>query len=98
MIRPFLLLALLAAPAMAQVAVPDEEADGFEVGILSCDLDGTETGCLTEAPAEDLTFCMAVDAEGEPVANATTVSDEGVVVFQNVEPERIAALRCRPEA
>jgi hypothetical protein len=90
-----LVLALLVAPAAAQVTEPDYGDGDVEVGELSCRLDGTEVGCMTEVAA-GLDHCLAVDAEGEPVANSTFVSGDGRVTFQNVDPERIAALRCRP--
>jgi hypothetical protein len=97
MTRLALILPLLAAPAAAQLAAPEYRADDLEVGVLSCDLDGTEVGCLTDI-SQRMTFCMAVDAEGEPLANSIFVGDDGTVVFRNVEASDIASLRCRPEA
>jgi hypothetical protein len=97
MIRPLLLLAALATPAAAQIAEPEFGTDMLEVGVLSCDLDGAEIGCLTEID-EAMTFCTAYDAADEPLANSITVSDEGIVVFRNIDPTEVAALRCRPNA
>jgi hypothetical protein len=95
MTRIPLFLVLLAAPAAAQVTQPQYGDGDVEVGVLSCRLDGTEVGCMTEVAA-GLDHCFAVDAEGEPVANSTFVSSDGLVTFQNVDPERIETLRCRP--
>lgn len=95
MTRLAVLFALAAAPAAAQVTVPEFGLDAVEPGVLSCDLDGTEVGCMIET-AEAVGFCMAVDAAGTPLANSLSVSDDGVAIFRNVDPTEIAALRCRP--
>ena len=98
MIRPAPAIALLMAsmiPAAlaAQTAAPDM-ADAIDVVPIDCTLAGKGTACTirTERP---VTFCMAVDAKGDPVANSTGATDAGEILFQNVDPSRIVGLRCR---
>lgn len=90
-----LLLPLLAAPAAAQDADAPDMTGAVDVVPLECVIAGEGVACTveTDGPA---TFCMAVDADGEPLANSTGATDAGEILFQDVDAERIAALRCRP--
>jgi len=86
---------LSSVSASAQVVPPGFRADDIQTNVLSCEETGESISCVTtlETP---VAFCMAVDAEGAPVANSTSVSATGVVTFQGLDPSRITALRCRP--
>ncbi|TFL16815.1 hypothetical protein [Jannaschia formosa] len=87
---------LTTAPAWAQpLASPEFHADDVPTEVLSCEVTGSEVSCLTSIEVP-IRFCMAVDAEGEPVANSTTVSSTGVATFQGIDPAEIATVRCRP--
>lgn len=98
MIRPVLAIAAL-LPVLspqglhAQGAAPDM-ADAIDIVPIDCMSAGEGTACTirTERP---VTFCMAVDARGEPVANSTGATDAGEILFQDVDPSRIVGLRCR---
>lgn len=93
LVLPVLSLAMLPAGLAAQTAAPDM-ADALDVVPIDCTLAGEGTACTirTERP---VTFCMAVDASGAPVANSTGATDAGEILFQNVDPSRIVGLRCR---
>lgn len=55
---------------------------------------GAQCAVSWEAEAA-LLYCVAEDSNGEPVANSTVASDDGVAVFNAVEAGSIAAIRCR---
>lgn len=88
-----LLAAMIPMGLHAQGTAPDM-ADAIDVVPIDCVLAGEGTACTirTERP---VTFCMAVDAAGAPVANSTGATDAGEILFQDVDPSRIVGLRCR---
>ncbi|MFO6463724.1 hypothetical protein ACK8OR_04965 [Jannaschia sp. KMU-145] len=77
---------------LPSLAVADAHSD--DIAPLSCETTGEGVACTVET-MDAATFCMAIDAEGTPIANATGVMDDGIVLFQQIEPEAVAALRCR---
>ena len=87
MIR-FALSLLIALPAAAQ-----EFADVP----LNCEATPGGAICTVEIVAGALLYCVANDSEGQPVANTTVASDDGVAAFNGVRVEEIAALTCRAE-
>lgn len=97
-IRILLAAFLIATPLAAQTTSVDAEApdmtDASDIGILSC-AEGEEGASCEIDTDRAFTFCMAVDEAGEPLANSMGATDAGVVLFQNVDPEAIASLRCR---
>jgi hypothetical protein len=81
-------------PAAAQVAI-DPISDASGIAEFECsDLDAAGAAC-TLAPGVASDFCVALDAEGEPLANSTGFTDDGLVLFQNIDVMEIAAIRCR---
>ncbi|CUH40277.1 hypothetical protein JSE7799_03009 [Jannaschia seosinensis] len=94
--RLALALTFLAAPAFAQDMTTDlpDMADAADVPNLDCEQTGEDVSCTFDALAP-YDFCMAVDAEGEPLANAMGSTDAGVVLFQGIDAQQIASLRCR---
>ncbi|WP_298433302.1 hypothetical protein [uncultured Jannaschia sp.] len=70
------------------------DAHSGDVAPLSCEETAAGVACTVET-VDAATFCMAIDAEGTPIANATGVLDDGIVLFQQIDPNAVAALRCR---
>ena len=70
---PFVLIAL-AAPALAAEHDAPDMAEASEVSEIVCEKTGEETSCTFDSEATDAVygFCMAVDAEGTPLANSTS--------------------------
>lgn len=107
MTRMTLILAVLAAPAMAtehvagsSFPVEDDPMATDEIAITECNetSDGA-VACVVDAEVmgmRDPTFCLAIGEDGEALANSTGATDDGLVLFQEVEAADIAALRCRP--
>ena len=88
------LLAVLAAPALAQQAETPDMTDALDVVPLECAPAGEGIACTVETESP-VTFCMAVDAEGAPLTNSTGATDDGAILFQDVDPALVATLRCR---
>ena len=89
-----LALPFLALPVFAQSTDAPDLSGLDELVPIDCTDAGEGIACTVETEGQ-VTFCMAVDAEGEPLANSTGATDAGEVLFQNVAPARIAGLRCR---
>ena len=77
------------APAQAQEATDIP---------LDCENTAGGAQCAVEWAEEGATlYCIALDADEEPVANSTVSSDDGLAVFNTIEAETIGFVRCRIE-
>ncbi|MGB3689860.1 MAG: hypothetical protein WBA02_11245 [Jannaschia helgolandensis] len=98
--RPLLILALSAGSALAQPVDPEADLD-----TLDCKATAGGVECAVETMTGDdaentVLYCLAEDAEGEPLANSTVSTGTGIAVFNSIAPEnvdRIAAVTCRTE-
>lgn len=98
MIRQTLIALALSAPipAAAQDAATDPLPRVTEApdAVFECTQAGEGVACTVDTEAA-FTFCMALDAAGEPLANSTGASDSGEVIFQDIDAAEVASVRCR---
>ena len=64
---------------------------------LNCAATPGGAACMVEIVAGSVLYCVANNADGNPVANTTVASDDGMAAFNGVRVEEIATLACRAE-
>lgn len=97
--------ATLAMPAAAQTVVPGDTANDADYPVIEADAGlifeacepyaATGARCALTGAVDDQHLCVALGADGEPVAQETLLPGTPAVTFGNVPPEAIAGLRCR---
>ena len=91
-------IAAAAALIASLGALHAQEAGVLNDVPLDCTASPGGAQCQVEHDAEDvLLYCVAFDAQGDPVANTTVSSGDGLTVFNGVRVDEIDALRCRVE-
>lgn len=98
--RALLILTLTAVPAFAQTTDNDADLDTLDCTATAGGVECAVENAGGETAENTVLYCLAEDADGEPLANSTVSSGTGVAVFNSIPPEEIdniASVTCRAE-
>lgn len=86
------LVTIATAPALAQDTITIEAEDGFRL-VRCVDVAG-HASCQYISNSTTMMSCVAIDADGEPLAVASAFSGSGAVIFSDIPVDTIANVIC----
>ena len=84
----------LASPALAQDSVTVTAEDGLHF-IRCIDMLGTASCEFIAANTDGFLTCIALDADGKPLASTLALAQTGNASFPDLDHRRVARLICR---
>lgn len=92
---PALIALALAAPLTANAQTLTFDTDGSTLFIRCTDAGGTAVCDLVTDGSDRRMTCIALDAQGSPIASTGTFASLPQVLFSDLDASRIATVACR---